>query len=197
MKLKQNVAIFIGVGVALVFVGSVGTLFSSFEIPGTVTSAQDEKNATYSIEGESVNLIDGIAMHDSAPGAASKTITRYFGNALLTDLDGDGAEDDVAFIVTQDNGGSGTFYYAVAAVKTDEGFVGSDGYFLGDRVAPQSTNLSPNPRHKHVVVFNYADRPKDAAMSEHPSEGKSVYLKLVPETMRWAIVEPDFPGEAR
>lgn len=153
------------------------------------------KDATYQIAGESITLTGGY--HESVPvgEGTSKTITRYFGNELFTDLDGDG-DQDVAFIITQETGGSGTFYYAVAALQNELGFVGSDGYLLGDRIAPQSTNLSPNPRHKYVVVFNYADRAPEEPMTTQPSIGKSAYLKIVPETMQWGIVEPDFEGEA-
>ena len=129
------------------------------------------------------------------PGSASKIVTRYFGNELRTDLDGDG-DEDVAFVITQETGGSGTFYYAVAALTTDDGCLGSDGYLLGDRIALQSTDLSPNSRHKNVVVFNYGDRAAGESVSAQPTVGNSVYLKLVPETMRWAIVEPDFEGES-
>ncbi len=161
-----------------------------------VAGAPDARNATYSIEGAPVTLKDGVAETPAAPGSAAKIITRYFGNELATDLNGDG-QDDVAFILTQETGGSGTFFYAVAALYTPEGFVGSDGYFLGDRIAPQATALSQNPRHVNVVVFNWADRAPGEPMSVKPSVGKSVYLKLDPETMQWGIVVPDFEGESR
>ena len=153
------------------------------------------KDATYQINGESVQLINGYSESEVVPGSATKIVTRYFGNELVTDLDGDG-DDDVAFILTQETGGSGVFYYAVAARNTDEGYVGSDGYLLGDRIAPQSVEVSSHPRHVNVVMFNYADRSRDESMSTPPSIGKSVYLKLVPEDMQWAIVEPDFEGES-
>lgn len=153
------------------------------------------KDASYVIEGKSVQLTDGYSESAIAPDSATKIITRYFGNELFTDLDGDG-DEDVAFILTQVTGGSGTFYYAVAALNTENGYIGSDGYLLGDRIAPQSTDVSSNPRHKNVVVFNYTDREPDEPMSKEPSMGKSVYLKMVPESMQWAIVEPDFEGES-
>jgi len=159
------------------------------------TLASDIKNASYLIEGQRVTLKNGIAETDSSPGSASKTITRYFGNELTTDLDGDG-RDDVAFILTQERGGSGNFFYAVAALNTANGYVGSDGYLLGDRIAPQSTSLSQNARQKYVVVFNYADRKLGEPMTTQPSVGKSIYLKLDPQTMQWGIVMPDFEGEA-
>jgi len=155
----------------------------------------DYKNTTYVINNEPVTLVNGIAVTESAPNAASKTTTSYFGNELQIDLNGDGVED-VAFIVRQDVGGTGLFYYAVGAVFTEQGYVGTEGYFLGDRISPQSTDISPNSRHKNVVVFNYLDREIDEPMAVQASVGKSVYLKLVPETFRWAIVEPDFEGES-
>lgn len=162
-------------------------------------TALDYKNAVYVIDGEVVQLVDGVAEMDSVgspqAGTASKTVTRIFGNELFTDLDGDG-DDDVAFVLTQTAGASGTFFYAVAALNTENGYVGSDGYLLGDRIAPQSTNVSQNPRHKYVVVFNYADRAEGEPMVATPSVGKSVYLKLDPTSMQWGIVEPNFEGES-
>jgi hypothetical protein len=167
----------VAIVVALNMLGGVGA-----DDDGSVTEletnsvASDYKNVMFEIDGEAAT-------------------TQYFGNELASDLDGDG-DEDVAFVVTRETGGSGTFFYAVAALKTDDGYVGSDGYLLGDRIAPQSTNVSPNPRHVNVVVFNYADRLPDEPMTASPSVGKSVYLKIVPETNRWAIVEPDFEGES-
>ena len=156
----------------------------------------DYRNASYTIEGKVVKLSDGYSESEVAPGSAAKIITRYFGNERVTDLDGDGKDDDVAFIVTQETGGSGVFYYAVAALNTENGYVGTDGYLLGDRIAPQSTTVSPNPRHKNVVVFNYADREVGQSMTTQPSVGQSLYLKVDIDSMRWGIVEPDFEGES-
>lgn len=157
--------------------------------------ASDYKSAEYLIEGQRVRLVNGVAETEAAPGSASKMVTRYFGNELKEDLNDDGRED-VVFLLTQERGGSGTFFYAVAALNTEGGYKGSDGYFLGDRIAPQSTTPSQNPRHKHVVVINYADRKPGEPMTAQPSVGKSAYLKLNIDTMQWGIVEPDFEGES-
>ena len=113
-----------------------------------------------------------------------------------TDLNDDGRED-VVFLLTQQRGGSGTFFYAVAALNTKAGYLGSDGYLLGDRIAPQTTVVSRNPRHKNVIVVNYGDRRPGEPMTAQPSVGKSVYLKLDAETVRWGIVVPGFEGESR
>lgn len=158
--------------------------------------AADYRNVSYVIDGAHVELRDGVAVSSAAPGAAAKVTTQYFGNELHTDLDGDG-DEDVAFIVTQELSGSATLYYAVAALATPEGYVGSDGYLLGDRIAPQQTDRSPNARHRYVVVYNYLDRAPGEPMATQPSVGRSVYLKLDPERRQWGIVEPDFEGESR
>ena len=160
-----------------------------------VAIASDYKNATYMIDGQPVTLVNGIAETPAAPGSASKIVTRYFGNELKTDLNNDGRED-VVFLVTQERGGSGIFFYAVAALNTEKGYLGSDGYYLGDRIAPQTTTLSPNPKQKNVIVVNYADRNPGEPMTARPSLGKSAYLKLNPQTMQWGIVLPNFEGES-
>lgn len=152
------------------------------------------KNATYSIDGTDVQLVDGYA-ETAIPNSSTKIVTRYFGNDLVTDLNGDG-RDDVVFLLTQETGGSGTFYYAVAALATDHGYVGSDGYYLGDRIAPQTINVSSNPKHVRVVVVNYVDRNEGEPMTAQPSLGKSAYLRL-DEHMRWGVVVLDFEGESR
>lgn len=182
------------VAIVAVVVGYILWNSSKSEKQNVVGS--DYRDIAYLIDGKNVELNGGVAETDAAPGSALKIVTRYFGNELKTDLNADGKED-VVFLLTQEKGGSGTFFYVVAALSTENGYTGSDGYFLGDRIAPQSTNVSPNPKHKHVVVVNYADRAVGEPMTAQPSVGKSVYLKLNEETMQWGIVVPNFEGESR
>jgi hypothetical protein len=160
-------------------------------VPGT-----EYRNAEYVIEDQRIKLADGLAEAEASPGSASRIVTRYFGNELRTDLNDDGRED-VVFLLTQQRGGSGTFFYAVAALNTEAGYLGSDGYLLGDRIAPQTTVVSRSPRHKNVIVVNYDGRRPDEPMTAQPSVGKTVYLKLDAETVRWGIVVPNFEGESR
>jgi len=155
----------------------------------------DYRNTEYMIEGQRITLADGVAA-ETRPGSASPTVTRYFGNELKADLNEDGRED-IVFLLTQQRGGSGTFFYAVAALDTEAGYRGSDGYLLGDRIDPQTTAVSRNPRHKNVVVVNYRDRRPGEPMTAQPSVEKSVYLKLDADTVRWGVVVADFAGESR
>jgi hypothetical protein len=167
--------------VGIILVGGFFALNSYIYNEKQVFTADNYKDAEFVIEGERVRLGSDV---------------RYFGNELFTDLNSDSRED-VVFLVTYEPGGSGTFYYAVAVLNTKEGYIGSDGYLLGDRIAPQTTHLSENPIHKNVIVVNFADRNPGEPMTTEPSLGKSAYLKLDIENMQWGIVVPDFEGESR
>lgn len=192
---KDMKVIQIGVGFVVLAV-VVG--YAAFQI---ATSTPKEagspgyKNTSYVIEGQRVTLHNGKS-EIVQQGSSARIVTQYFGNELYTDLNDDGRED-VVFLVTQNPGGSGTFFYAVAALNMPHGYVGSDGFLLGDRIAPQSTTLSSNPRQKHVVVVNYADRSPGEPMTAQPSVGRSAYMKLDAASLQWGIVVPDFEGESR
>lgn len=149
------------------------------------------KDATYTIGENSVTLKDGVAETEAAPGSNTKTVTRYFGNEVKYDFDGDGRED-IAFLLTQESGGSGTFFYAVAALNTKNGYIGSQAFFLGDRIAPQTTELRPGG----VILVNYADRNPGEAFTVRPSLGKSVWLLLNKENMKFAQIEQNLEGTA-
>jgi hypothetical protein len=82
--------------------------------------AKDHKNAEYVIDGRSVKLEEGISEVISGPGSASKIITRYFGNEVYKDLNDDGRED-IVFLLTQETGGSGIFFYVAAALGVNIG----------------------------------------------------------------------------
>jgi heat shock protein HslJ len=149
------------------------------------------KNAEYSIGGQRVRLVDGLAETPAAPGSAAKRVTRYFGNEVWTDLDADGRED-VAFVLTQEPGGSGTFYYLVAALDRPGGFVGSEAMLLGDRIAPQRTSVEPGG----TIVVSYADRAPGEGFAAPPSVNKSLRAKLDAATLRLGEVAQGFEGEA-
>ena len=115
------------------------------------------KNIAYEIEGQIVVLENGV---------------RYFGNDANGDLDGDGVED-ITFLLTRSPGGSGTFYYVAVALKTANGYRGTNAMLLGDRIAPQTTEI----RNSEVIV-NYADRKPGEPTTTTPSVGVSKYFKV-------------------
>ena len=181
-------------GAAVLVLVVLYILLSGSDLNRGAAVPPDHKDAEYVIEGQKVKLNRGVA-EEEVSGSASKIVTRYFGNEARLDLNDDGRED-VVFLLTQDRGGSGTFFYAVAALNTEAGYLGSDGYLLGDRIAPQTTERSQNPRHQNVIVVNYADRKPGEPMSVEPSVGKIVYIKLDLDRMQWGFVVPDFEGES-
>ena len=140
--------------------------------PGNTT---DPQNATYLIDAKEVTLENGVAEQEAAPGSATKIVTRYFGNEVEIDLNSDGLMDS-GFLLTQDSGGSGTFYYVAAAIDNAGDTLGTNAIFLGDRIAPQSTNVDPNNPVQFIV--NYAERKAGDPMSAEPSVAVSRTFKL-------------------
>ena len=132
-----------------------------------ITSSDfDPKNASYHIEGTDVVLVDGKAMTPIVPGSASVMTTSYFGNLATGELNDDGKVDS-AYLLTQDSGGSGTFYYVVSALTQPDGkYIITDAVLLGDRIAPQTTEIRGGK-----LYVNYTDRKPGEAMTVTPSVG--------------------------
>lgn len=170
-------------------------VFTNANLSGGDKVGADPQNATYIINNETFTLVDGLSEKQVGEDSTTQIVTRYFGNEVRIDLNDDDREDAV-FLLTQEAGGSGTFFYVVAALNTEDGWQGSHALFLGDRIAPQTTEVSNNPRHKNVVVVNYADREAGEPMSAQPSVGKSIWIKLDPQSMQFGEVVQHFEGEA-
>lgn len=167
-------------------------VFVSFYLLFKNRQTDDYKNISYKIAGVSVLLQNGLNEQSIISGSASKIVTRYFGNEVWYDFNGDGRKD-IAFVLTQETGGSGTFYYVVVALKKSDGYVGSEAVFVGDRISPQSTNINE----KGFIVFNYADRKPGESYVMPPSVGKSIVLKFDPKTNTLGEVVVGFEGESR
>ncbi len=143
----------------------------------TETQTSTYKDAGYIIDGEYLTLQNGESVIEAEPGSSTKIDTRYFGYESFGDLNGDGQED-VVFVLTQNKGGSGTFYYVVAAFKTEDGYQGTNGVLLGDRIAPQTTTIENG-----VVKVIFADRKLDEPFTTAPSILVTKYLKLVGDNL--------------
>ena len=172
-KLNGNLILIVIMCVVL-----IGIIY--FFINRNSTPVQDPtgyKNTTYIIDGNPATLVGGVSVVPAAPDSASTITTQYFGNQASGDLNGDGLSD-VAFILTQNTGGSGTFYYVVVGLQTSTGYQGTNAVLLGDRISPQSTQIQNG-----LVVVNYADRKTGDPMTTAPSVGVSKYLKVAGVTL--------------
>ncbi len=134
-------------------------------------------NTSYEIEGKMFTLKNGESQTEIIPGSTSKIITRYFGNEAKGDLNNDGLED-TAFLITQETGGTGLFYYAVVALGTNGGYRLTNTFFIGDRIAPQNNMINTSAQELYI---NYAERRKGESMNVPPSVGAVTILRVTSE----------------
>lgn len=97
----------------------------------------DPANATWLIDDQPVTLVDGVAEVPAAPGSAAKVVTRLADHLAAGDLTGDG-KLDLAAVLTQQTGGTGTFFY-LGALANDGSPIKAA--FLGDRIAVQNVRI--------------------------------------------------------
>ena len=122
---KHIGSIFLGAVAVVTVIGGGYLIFHAITTPVIhhVHPLIDYKNMTYTVAGKPVTLVNGVASTAIATGTASTAVTQYYGDNLYKDLNGDGVPDSV-FLLTQNSGGSGTFYYVVAGVSTATSSVG-------------------------------------------------------------------------
>jgi hypothetical protein len=130
-------------------------------------AAQSPESASYRIDGRVVRLRDGKHEEPAAPASASRRTTAVWGAPVAADLDGDGDQDAI-LIITTEQGGSGTFYYVAVAELDGGAYSGSTGVLLGDRIAPRSVTFADG-----VITVDYAERKPGEPMSAAPSVAAS------------------------
>lgn len=144
---------------------------------------RDYLNIRYIIEGSAVELVEGVSRATDIPGSSPTVETRHMGDPLRKDLNGDGRED-IAHILTQERGGTGTFFYLVAALASESGLTGSGGYLLGDRILAGGLESGPGlSLDLHII-----DRGPGDPMSAAPSVTRTLRLLLDPEEMNFDTV---------
>lgn len=175
--LLMGIALVVGVGMISLVLLRLSQNMPLPPIPSASPEVNfDPRNASYTIDGGTFSLVNGIAEKEAASDSASKVTVRYFGNDAVGDLNGDG-QKDVAFLITQSAGGSGLFYYAVVALKTEADYRVTNAFFLGDRIAPQSTYIAEDVSELRV---NYAERKPGEPMTTQPSVGVTKFLRVAP-----------------
>ena len=131
-------------------------------------------NTTYVIENQSITLTDGFSDKEVVPGSSSKIKTIKWNEPINGDLNADDI-DDATFILTQNSGGSETFYYIVVAIndQVDKKTIGTNGILLGDRITLQNMSIENG-----IITVNYTNRKKEESMTDSPSIGVSKYFIL-------------------
>jgi hypothetical protein len=129
-------------------------------------------DATYWIDGISYDLKDGKNSSEIDPESETTTTTAVYGPFATGDLDGDNVAD-TGVILVQDPGGSGTFYYAAAAINKNGKYEGAHAFFLGDRIVPVTIEIQDS-----VMKVKYRDRQADNDMAQGVSVDKTVQLVL-------------------
>ena len=163
--------------VIIVILLALGFYFIAPLISKAPVAVFDPKNATYNVDGSAFTLVNGTSIVSATPGSATKITTKYFGNDSTGDINGDGLTD-IAYLITQDKGGSGTFYYAVVALKTlTGGYKLTNTFLVGDRIAPQTTQINNSAMELYV---NFAERKAGEPMTAQPSQGATLILKVTP-----------------
>lgn len=142
------------------------------------------KDATYLVGDQPVTLANGLS-EINISDSISKITIRYFGNEVTGDLNGD-KKEDVVFILTQDGGGSGTFYYIAVALANDNGYQGLNAILLGDRISPQTTSISEGK-----ISVNYADRKLGGSFDAELSVGVSKYFQVTDNK----LIEINIPSQ--
>jgi hypothetical protein len=127
---------------------------------------------SYLIEKEKVSLRDGHA-RVKIPGTTAVIISEIIRRPVYADLTGDGVKEAVS-VVLQHSGGSGTFYYLVAAV--DGKLIES--YFLGDRI-----NITSIKTEKDIIIVEYLDRRETQPMASKPTIRARMDFKLVDDRL--------------
>jgi hypothetical protein len=175
MKKKKWLIVFAVVVACVALYLLIGTRNKSL---APTVAAFDPLNATYVVENQPVTLINGKAQSPIASDSAEQVLTNIFGQPAAGDLNGDG-KPDAAIILTQNSGGSGTFYYVSAAINATSGAVGTNAILLGDRIAPQNITIQ-----NEQIVVNYADRNPGEPMTTQPSVGITKYFSLDSSTLQ-------------
>lgn len=148
-----------------------------------VLPAEDPENATYIIDGQPVALIDGESQVPLGPDPELVSTITMFGQPTMGDLTADNV-DDAAVVLVVTGSGSGTFYYQAAALNKDGMYSGTNAILLGDRIAPQNTQIMEG-----TIIANFAERAPGEPMTAQPSVGVSKYMQV----QGGILVEVDAP----
>lgn len=119
----------------------------------------DYKNAIYRLAGKDVTLLEGQHAQPVAEGSAEQDVTRVVEPPAhaVGKLGGRAA---VAVFLSEDGGGSGTFYYVALVFNDGRGTT----FQIGDRIQPTGIAINGDD-----LIVSYLDRKTDEPMAVPPT----------------------------
>ncbi|MBI2673784.1 MAG: hypothetical protein HYX23_00695 [Candidatus Zambryskibacteria bacterium] len=123
----------------------------------------DPSNATFTLDNESITLSKGKNSRSVVPGSALIEETNLMDKFAYGDINADNKEDTVLFLARY-GGGSGIFVYLAGYVSGPVTYRGSVAMFIGDRIIPQSIDVS-----RGIVTIKYLDRQAGEALAAEPT----------------------------
>lgn len=139
---------------------------------------KDAANSAYVIDGKSVVLKDGQTEKQAAPASAIMGTTRILDATTTGDLNGDGW-DGVVVLLLHNAGGSGSFYYVAAALRTKDGYRGTNAILIGDRIASPAMEI-----HDGTIVVNYKERYPWESFAVPPLVSRSRYFVVETDELK-------------
>jgi hypothetical protein len=164
--MRKNIRLIILI-VAVLFVLNGIYLVLNTKKPSDEPKAFDPTNASYIIDKQAVQFIDGQSSSENNINGFTAMI---FGKVIYGDLNNNQV-DDAAVLIQMQGGGSGIFYYVAAAINSNSQAQGSEAILLGDRIDPQNIAIQDQ-----YIVANYMIRKPGDSMAISPSLGVSSYF---------------------
>lgn len=130
----------------------------------------DPSNGTFTFDGEKITLSQGKQEGEDESGFYSET--RILENKAYGDVNADGKED-VALFIARSGSGSGVFVYVAGFISSPTGHRGTEGFFIGDRISPQSLSIENG-----VITARFLDREADEPYSTEPSIPTTIQLVI-------------------
>lgn len=168
--MRKSLLIAISVIVAALAIGVVAVVFRAGHSAKAPQDPAD--NLAVTIDGQSFTLVDGVAEHAAAPGTATRNTLRVVGDLVSGDVTGDG-KPEAALLLSNDPGGSGTFYYAVLAIDDGGTWKATNALPLGDRIKPEGIEFKDNR-----FVYRFLERTPGQPMADAPTIEKLVPIRF-------------------
>ena len=150
-----------------------------------VSTVNSPANASYLIEKDWIQLENGHAEWQAAPGSASKVQVAISGKITHGELNYDDNEDAAVFLTYQ-GGGSGTFYYIGTALVEKGKYLGTNTIWLGDRIGLPTAVVRNG-----LITVTYLDRRYDESMATAPSLEKTRYFIVNDSTLEEIKTDSD------